>query len=221
MRLRLPFIYQAFRPAVAQKRPGNGGFIQMVRNFPPSRSEWKKRSASEGTSQFPNGISGKLPYHLTSNRNFWIFWPNGKHARPNSKSLNGTTDLFTYHARSQYEIDKSTVLKFKRLATKKRPNPTESFGTEQIVSSEIAWTFLRAVRSSQVNTFISHFRSVVVVNLSFRLPISGKFSDWIVETAFQILKLKGKCLISRQFFTQLFGSASTSSLSPLFSLKKI
>ena len=29
--------------------------------------------------QFPNGISGKLPYHLISNRNFRIFWPNGKH----------------------------------------------------------------------------------------------------------------------------------------------
>ena len=43
------------------------------------RSERKKRSTSEGTPQFPNGISGKLPYHLTSNRNFRIFWPNGKH----------------------------------------------------------------------------------------------------------------------------------------------
>ena len=32
--------------------------------------EW---SASEGTPQFPNGISGKLPYHLTSNRNFQTF----------------------------------------------------------------------------------------------------------------------------------------------------
>ena len=28
---------------------------------------WKKRSTSEGTPQFPNGISGKFPYHLTSN----------------------------------------------------------------------------------------------------------------------------------------------------------
>ena len=49
------------------------GFIQMVRNFPPFRSKWKKRSTSEGTPQFPKGISGKLPYHLTSNRNFRIF----------------------------------------------------------------------------------------------------------------------------------------------------
>ena len=39
----------------------------------------KKRTTSEGTPQFPNGISGKLPYHLTWNRNFWIFLPNGKH----------------------------------------------------------------------------------------------------------------------------------------------
>ena len=63
------------------ERPGNGGFIQMVRNYPPFRSEWKKRSTSEGTPQFPNGIPGKLPYHLTSNRNFRDFWPNGKHPR--------------------------------------------------------------------------------------------------------------------------------------------
>ena len=51
----------------------------MVRKFPSFRSEWKKRSTFEGTPQFPNGMSGKLPYHLTSNRNFCIFWPNGKH----------------------------------------------------------------------------------------------------------------------------------------------
>ena len=51
----------------------------MVREFPPFRSERQKRSTSEGTPQFPNGISGKLPYHLTSNRNFRIFSPNGKH----------------------------------------------------------------------------------------------------------------------------------------------
>ena len=51
----------------------------MVRKFPPFHSERKKRSASEGTPQFRNGISGKLPYHFTSNRNFRVFWPNGKH----------------------------------------------------------------------------------------------------------------------------------------------
>ena len=53
--------------------------LQMVRKFPPFRSERKKRSTSEGTPLFPNGISGRLPYHLTSNRNYRIFWPNGKH----------------------------------------------------------------------------------------------------------------------------------------------
>ena len=51
----------------------------MVRKLPPFHSQRKKRSTSEGTPQFPNGISGKLPYHLTSNLNFRIFWPNGKH----------------------------------------------------------------------------------------------------------------------------------------------
>ena len=61
------------------ERPGNGACTLMVRNFLMFRSEWKKRSTSEGTPQFPNGISGKLPYHLISNRNFRIFWLNGKH----------------------------------------------------------------------------------------------------------------------------------------------
>ena len=70
---------------------------QMVRNFPPFRSGWEKRSTSEGTPQFPNGISGRLPYHLTSNRTFRIFWPNGKHAMPPSRFhlLDGSyTDTF-------------------------------------------------------------------------------------------------------------------------------
>ena len=59
----------------------------MVRKFPPFRSKRKKRSTSEGTPQFPNGITGKLPYHLTSNRNFRIFWPNGKHPKtPDQRS---------------------------------------------------------------------------------------------------------------------------------------
>ena len=49
------------------------------RKVPLFRSERKKRSTSEGTPQFLNGISGKLPYHLTSNRNFRIFSANGKH----------------------------------------------------------------------------------------------------------------------------------------------
>ena len=53
----------------------------MVRKFVLFRSDWKKRSTSEGTPQFPNENFGKLPYNLTSNQNFWIFWPNGKHPR--------------------------------------------------------------------------------------------------------------------------------------------
>ena len=55
---------------------------------PPFRSERKKRSTSEGTPKFPNGISGKLPYHLTSNRNFWIFSPNDKHPILPKKIIN-------------------------------------------------------------------------------------------------------------------------------------
>ena len=65
----------------------------MVRKFPPFRSERKKRSTSEGTPQFPNGISGKLPYHLTSNRNFRIFWPNGKHPVFLYKALYGYIEI--------------------------------------------------------------------------------------------------------------------------------
>ena len=65
----------------------NNQRVCSVRKFPPFRSERKKRSTSEGTPQFPNGISGKLPYHLTSNRNFRIFWPNGKHPRYQTTNL--------------------------------------------------------------------------------------------------------------------------------------
>ena len=38
----------------------DGGFIQMVRNFPPFHSELKKRSTSEGTPQFPNGLQTEI-----------------------------------------------------------------------------------------------------------------------------------------------------------------
>lgn len=54
------------------KRSGNGGFIQMVSNVPPFQSELeKKRSTSGGTPQFPNGITGKLRYHLTEISGFF------------------------------------------------------------------------------------------------------------------------------------------------------
>ena len=62
------------------------------------------RSTSEGTPQFPNGISGKLPYHLTSNRNFRIFWPNGKHpfSRLDRSDRNGPFHLtIPIHFQSQ------------------------------------------------------------------------------------------------------------------------
>ena len=54
-------------------------FSQMVREFPDFRSERKKWTTSGGCPQFPKRFSGKLPFHLTSNRNFRIFWLNGKH----------------------------------------------------------------------------------------------------------------------------------------------
>jgi len=60
-------------------RDWNWKIYQILRKFPSFRSEWKKRSTFGGAPQFLNGISGKLPYHLTSNRNFRIFWLNGKH----------------------------------------------------------------------------------------------------------------------------------------------
>ena len=51
----------------------------MVRKFPTFYSEWKKRTTSGGSPQFPNGFSGKLLFHLIFNRKFRIFWLNGKH----------------------------------------------------------------------------------------------------------------------------------------------
>ena len=51
----------------------------MVRAFRECRSERKKRTTSGSCPQFPKRFSGKLPFHLTLNRNFRIFWLNGKH----------------------------------------------------------------------------------------------------------------------------------------------
>jgi len=49
----------------------------MVRKIPPFHSEQRKRSTSEGTPQFLNGISGKnsLPF----DKIYGFFRPNGKH----------------------------------------------------------------------------------------------------------------------------------------------
>ena len=81
MKLRLPFAIRFPVIVFGWWETGNWKVKQMVRKFPPFRSKRKKRSTSEGTPQFLNGISGKLPYHLSSNRNFRMFWPNGKHPR--------------------------------------------------------------------------------------------------------------------------------------------
>ena len=53
----------ANRGKKARKRglPPNG------KEFSTVPFEWEKRSTSEGIPQFPNGISVKFPYHLTSN----------------------------------------------------------------------------------------------------------------------------------------------------------
>ena len=79
----LTIYYTTFHPAYftrsCEKGPGNGRFSQMVRAFREFRSERKKRTTSGGCPQFPKRFSGKLPFHLTSNRNFRIFWLNGKH----------------------------------------------------------------------------------------------------------------------------------------------
>ena len=79
----LTIYYTAFHPAYftrsCEKGPGNGRFSQMVRAFCEFRSERKKRTTSGGCPQFPKRFSEKLPFHLTSNRNFRIFWLNGKH----------------------------------------------------------------------------------------------------------------------------------------------
>ena len=57
----------------------NWEIVQLVRKFPTFCSERKKRTTSGGSPQFSNRFSGKLLFHLTFNRNFRIFWPNGKH----------------------------------------------------------------------------------------------------------------------------------------------
>ena len=54
------------------------GFSEMIRAFREFRSERKKRTTSGSCPQFPKRFSGKLPFHLTSNGKFRIFWLNGK-----------------------------------------------------------------------------------------------------------------------------------------------
>ena len=51
----------------------NGNKISAVPQTGKESYLWRYSS-----SQFLSGFSGKLLYHMTSNRNFWIFWLNGK-----------------------------------------------------------------------------------------------------------------------------------------------
>ena len=59
----------------------------LVRAFPEFHSERKKRTTSEGYPQLPKRFSRKLPFHLTPNRNFRIFWLNGKLASCPSRAI--------------------------------------------------------------------------------------------------------------------------------------
>ena len=53
-----------------------------------------KRTTSGGSLQFPNGLSGKILFHLTSNRNFLVFLLNGKHPSSNRDCLSCLTYYF-------------------------------------------------------------------------------------------------------------------------------
>ena len=67
----------------------------MVRAFREFCFERKKRTTSGGCPQFSKRFSGKLPFHLTSNRNFGIFWLNGKIGKhPKCLGLPRSQDLF-------------------------------------------------------------------------------------------------------------------------------
>ena len=83
MRMALTIYYTASIPHnlldLVRKGLETEGFLQMVRAFREFRSERTKRTTSGGCLQFPKRFSGKLPFHLTSNRNFRIFWLSGKH----------------------------------------------------------------------------------------------------------------------------------------------
>ena len=114
----------------------------MVRKFPPFRSERKKRSTSEGTPQFPNGISGKLPYHLTpraSNRNFRIFWPNGKHPQTISylslSSRNASTSKQIYYGFVYYGLVSCIKLLRKCHRSQNETNRNFSTSVENFIKS--------------------------------------------------------------------------------------
>ena len=97
----------------------------MLRKFPPLPSERKKRSTFGGTPQFPNGISGKLPYYLTPNRNFRIFWPNGK--RPLSRFPGGNFPMELCVSRLYHAVFKAAGLT--RVSTKMAADQGQSSGS--------------------------------------------------------------------------------------------
>ena len=70
-------VYKSNPVGLLQYAPGNRTILANGKGFPEFHSERKKRTTSGGCPQFPKGFSGKLPFHLTSNRNFRIFWING------------------------------------------------------------------------------------------------------------------------------------------------
>ena len=93
----------------------------MVRKFPPFRSERKKRSTSEGTPQFPNGISGKL----TSNRNFRIFLPNDNAFSHREIPWNSHRDFRTFF--STWKAPHVVPKKFMRPAREWMPRSRANF----------------------------------------------------------------------------------------------
>ena len=105
MRWRLPFNFKNNRRSVPLGRfirAWKRKFLQMVRKFPTEISFGNCRVPPE----FPNGIVGQLPCHSTSDRNFWIFWPNGKH--PKTKANHSRQSQKTNNAMKQSELEAST-----------------------------------------------------------------------------------------------------------------
>ena len=69
--MRLTIYHTAFHPAYftqsCEKGPRNGTILANGKIISPI--PFQKRTTSGGCSQFPKNFSGKLPFHLTSNRN--------------------------------------------------------------------------------------------------------------------------------------------------------
>ena len=84
MRMALTVYYTAFHSPCftrsCEKGHGNGRILANGKSISriPFRTE---KQDYEGCPQFPKRFSGRLPFPFTSNRNFRIFWLNGKHPR--------------------------------------------------------------------------------------------------------------------------------------------